>query len=107
MNIIVTRDRDFSAPGCLLAYTLNEALALAENNGEKEVFIGGGGEIFAQALPLTQRIYLTRVHTRAECDVFFPPVDWREWQEGESVTHPADDRNEYAFTYSVFCKSAN
>ncbi len=74
-NLIVTHDRNFSAPGCLVAYTLNDALALAEKNGETEAFIGGGGEIFAQALPLAQRIYLTRVHTRAECDVFFPPVD--------------------------------
>jgi dihydrofolate reductase len=103
-NIIVTRDRQFSAPGCLVSHSLRDALALAQESGEMEAFIGGGGEIFAQALPLTQRIYLTRVHTRADCDVFFPQVDWREWQEGERVEHPVDDRNEYAFTFSVLNK---
>jgi dihydrofolate reductase len=103
-NIIVTHNRDFMAPGCLVVHTLKEALALAEKNGETEAFIGGGGEIFAQALPLAQRIYLTRVHTRADCNVFFPQVDWREWQEGERVEQPADEKNDYAFTYSVFSK---
>jgi dihydrofolate reductase len=103
-TIIVTRKRDFRVEGCLLAYSLEEALALAGQRGENEVFIGGGGEIFTQALPLVQRIYLTRVHTRADCDVFFPLVEWREWQEGERTTHPADERNEYAFTFSVFAK---
>ena len=73
-------------------------MALAEENGEIEVFIGGGGEIFAQALPLAQRMYLTRVHTRAECDVFFPEFDWKDWQVGEGIKHPADDRNDHAFT---------
>ncbi len=85
-----------------MAFTLKDALALAEKNGETEAFIGGGGEIFSQALPLAQRIYLTRVHNRADCDAFFPQVDWREWQEGKRFCHPADDRNEYAFTFSVF-----
>jgi len=103
-NIIVTRDRGFTAPGCLVVHTLKDALALAEKNGETETFIGGGGEIFAQALPLAQRIYLTRVHTRADCDVFFPRIDWREWQEGERVEHPADEKNEYSFTFSVVKK---
>jgi dihydrofolate reductase len=97
----VTRKRDFRVEGCLLAYSLEEALALAGQRGENEVFIGGGGEIFALALPLAQRIYLTRVHTRADCDVFFPQVDWDEWQEGERLEYGADEKNEHPFTYSV------
>jgi dihydrofolate reductase len=103
-TIIVTRNRNFSAEGCRLTYSLKDALALAEKNGEREVFIGGGGEIFSQALPLVQRIYLTRVHTRADCDVFFPQVDWGEWQEGERLEHAADEKNEFAFTFSVVNK---
>jgi dihydrofolate reductase len=103
-TIVLTRNRNFFADGCLLTYTLEDALALAERGGETEVFIGGGGEIFSQALPLAQRIYLTRVHTRTDCDVFFPLVDWRVWQEGERVHHPADEKNDHVFTYSVFKK---
>jgi dihydrofolate reductase len=103
-NIIVTRNRNFFAQGCVVAYTLEDALDLAERNGETEAFIGGGGEIFAQALPLVQRIYLTRVHTQADCDVFFPQVDWREWQEGERTYHQADEKNEHPYTFSVVKK---
>jgi dihydrofolate reductase len=103
-TVIVTRTLNFSAEGCLVTHTLGEALDLAEQGGENEVFIGGGGEIFAQALPRTQRIYLTRIHTRADCDVFFPRVDWREWREGVKTEHPADDRDEYPFTYSEFTR---
>lgn len=102
--IIVTHNRNFSAEGCLVTYTLEEALALAEQSGENEVFIGGGGEIFAQALPLAQRIYLTRVHTVADCDVFFPKVDWEEWVEGERLEQAADEQNDHDFTYSVVNK---
>ena len=110
--IIVTRNRDYSVEGCQAAYSLKEALALAKRDGESdasigdasigEAFIGGGGEIFAQALPLAERIYLTRVHTRAGCDTFFPKMAWGEWQEGERSYHPADERNEFSFTYSIF-----
>jgi dihydrofolate reductase len=74
-TVIVTRTLNFSVEGCLVTHTLEEALVLAEQSGENEVFIGGGGEIFSLALPRAQRIYLTRVHTLADCDVFFPQVD--------------------------------
>jgi dihydrofolate reductase len=97
--VVVTRKKDFTAPGCLVAHSLADALSLAEKSGEDEVFIGGGGEIFTQALPLAERIYLTRVHTRASCDVFFPELDGEEWQEIERKEHPADEKNECAFTF--------
>ena len=66
--IVLTRDPTFAAPGCLLAASLEQALALAGRRGESEAFIGGGGEIFAQAMPLAGRLYLTHVHTLAACD---------------------------------------
>jgi dihydrofolate reductase len=106
-TIIVTRNRHFRAEDCLLAYSLADALALAEQSGEEEAFIGGGAEIFAQALPLAERIYLTRVHTRADCDVFFPQVEWGEWVQGERQAHPADVRNDHPFTYSEVKKLTN
>jgi dihydrofolate reductase len=103
-TIVVTRQRDFPAQGCLLASNLEEALGLAQQRGETEVFVGGGGEIFALALPLAQQIYLTRVHTRAACQVFCPQVDWGKWGEGERTEHGADEKNEFPFTFSEFKK---
>ena len=84
--IIVTRSKDYRAEGCLVTDSLQEALELAEGRGEGEVFIGGGGMIFAQALPLAERIYLTKVHAEVAADVTFPkwePAGWRMIHEEE------------------------
>jgi len=78
--IIITRSKDYRAEGCWVVSSLQQALRLAEERGETEAFIGGGGMIYAQALPQAERIYLTRVHTEVEADVYFPnwePAGWR------------------------------
>ena len=105
--IVITRNKRYSAEGCLVVASLKEALAIAERDGETEAYIGGGGEIFTQALPVVERIYLTRVHATLDCDTFFPKLDWSEWQEGERMSYPADARNDYAFTYSIFQKETS
>jgi dihydrofolate reductase len=99
--VVVTRNMQYRAEGCQVAFSLPDALALAEAGGEQEVFIGGGGEIFAQALPLADQMHLTQVHAHTDCDVFFPEYDPREWMETECIFHPADAFNEYSFTYSL------
>lgn len=104
--IIVTRNSDYPAGDCLKTHSLAAALALAEKRGEEEVFIGGGGEIFAQAVLLANRIYLTRVHTRSDCDVFFPEVDWREWREIERKDYPAGEKNKHPFSFYRLDKAA-
>jgi dihydrofolate reductase len=78
--IIITRSVDYRAEGCLVVSSLPGALRLAKERGETEAFIGGGGSIYAQALPQADRIYLTRVHTEVEADVFFPQWDEKDWR---------------------------
>ena len=102
--IVVTRQMSRKLEGCLVAHSLEQAFALARERGETEVFIGGGGEIFAQALPFADRIYLTEVHTRASCDVFCPDFILEEWVVRERIAHPADDTNDYPSTYSMLEK---
>lgn len=78
-NIVVTRDRNFVAKGATLTHSLEEAVALA---GEAdEAFVIGGAELYRQALPLAQRLYLTEVAQAYEGDVFFPEIQAAEWQE--------------------------
>jgi dihydrofolate reductase len=101
MIIILTRNPDYAIDGCRIARTLHQALELAAADGENEVFIGGGGEVFAQALPHTDRIYLTQVHASLECDVFFPQLVLNEWIEVERSFHPANDKNQYPSTFYV------
>lgn len=82
-NIVITRNPDFKAEGVIIADSFAEALRLASNEVEKlvqgnhknsEIFVIGGGEIYKQALPLADKLYLTLVKSDAEGDVFFP--DW-------------------------------
>ncbi len=97
--IILTRNPEFEAPECFTAANLDEALARAESAGEKEVFIIGGAEIYQEALPLADRLYLTKVHTRVEVDVYFPDIDDKEWELVVEEFYPADAKNLIPHTY--------
>jgi dihydrofolate reductase len=81
--------------------SLAEGLELARSAGDAEVMIGGGTAIFAAALPLADRLYLTRVHARVGGDTRFPPFDEAAWREVSRREHPADDRHAYAMTFRV------
>jgi len=78
-NIVITRQRDWSAPGTETAASLDVALKVAGE--DTAVMVIGGAEIFAQALPLADRIELTQVHSRPDGDTFFPRLDPRQWEE--------------------------
>ncbi len=102
--IVITRQRDFHPEGCVVVHSLKDGLDLAEKRGESEAFVIGGGEVFVQAMPITGRIYLTRVHTIAQCDVFFPQVDEKEWQEQDVSQHASDLRNDFRFTFMTLVR---
>ncbi len=103
-TIIVTRNENYQAAGCLIVHSLAEALALAQERGETEVFVCGGAEIYAQAMPLADRIYLTEVQAEVEADTFFPDYDHEQWSEQEIVHHSADGKNQYPFTFKMLSK---
>ncbi len=99
--LVLTRDKDFKAEGALVAGSLPSALDLAARAGEDEAFIIGGGQVFAQALPLADRIYLTRVHATLDADVLFPSLDEQLWTKTRLSTHPADEKNDYPYSFFV------
>lgn len=74
--IILTRQAEYQAPGCLVAHSLEAALHLARS---AEVFVAGGAEIYAQALPLADRLYLTQIHAAYDGDCFFPDFDEKQY----------------------------
>lgn len=100
-GVLITRAQDYTLTGWDITHSLEEALALARQRGETEAFIGGGAEIYALALPLASRIYLTRVHATVEADTVFPFFDENNWQVIEQWEHPPDEKNEFPFTYRV------
>lgn len=94
-NIVVTRDRDFQAPGCIVAHSLDEAWQAA--NGAEEACVIGGTSLFEETLPGADLIHLTEVQADVEGDTYFPPFDRGQWAETEVARHPADERHAYPF----------
>ena len=78
-SVIVTRERGYAVPGALVAHSLDEAIVQCTD--AEEVFVIGGGELFSEALPRAQRIYLTHVDLAPPADTFFPPLDPAHWRE--------------------------
>jgi len=97
--IVITRNRKYNPDDCLMVHSFGDALALARQRGESEVFVAGGGEIFNQALPYADRLYLTKVHAQADCDVFFPEYSSDDWVEKETIFSPANEENDHPSTY--------
>ncbi|MEO7082056.1 MAG: dihydrofolate reductase [Flavobacteriales bacterium] len=105
VNIVVTRDKDYEAPGALVCHSLKDAIEIARKADIKEVFIIGGGQLYAEAFDagIVDRLYLTTVHAKPEGDVFFPEVG-KGWKEVWTEKHKADERHKYPFTLAVLQK---
>ena len=103
VNIVVTHNAHYEAPGAVVLGSLEEALERAEQGDETEVFIIGGGQIYREAMAkgLVDRLYLTLVHADVEGDTYFPVIDPADWQEQSRVAHAADERHAHAFSYVV------
>lgn len=99
-SIVISRQATYADPQVRAARSLDEALQLA--SGDHEVFITGGSQIFAMALPHVDRMYLTRIHCELDGDTHFPDVDWSRWRLIEQQTHRADDRNQYDYSFQTY-----
>lgn len=106
-TIIVTRDKNYRAAGCLVVHSVEEAIALARAREETEVFVCGGAEVYAQAITLADRVYLTLVDTEVAADTFFPAWDASGWMEQEVSEHEADEKNQYPFTFKLLLRPAD
>ncbi len=96
-HIVLSRDPAFRADGCLVADSLDAAMAVAA--GGAELMVIGGAMLYEEALPRASRLYLTRIHARIEGDVLFPRWDPAQWREVSRVEHAADSRNPFAMTF--------
>ncbi len=101
-NIVVTRQKNFIAPGCKVVSSIDEGIALAQHAGEQEVFIIGGADMYVLGLPLSLRLYLTEIQTELQGDTFFPPVNLSGWKEISRTHHAADERHAHAFDFVVY-----
>lgn len=96
-NIVITRQPDFRAEGVVVVHSLAEALALAAD--DDRIFVVGGAEIYRQALPQADRIYLTIIHQDFEGDTFWFDLDRMVWRETSRVAHRPDEKNPYPYSF--------
>lgn len=103
-NIVVTRQRDYQAPGCEIAASPAAALVAAAAQGAEEIMVIGGATLYAALLPQATRLYLTYVEGRFPGDTFFPPVDMSEWAIESEQARPADDKHGTPFRFVVLAR---
>lgn len=98
--IVVTRNPDLDIEEAVVASSLESAIA--EAGEAAQVFIAGGGEIYRLAMPLADRIILTRIHASPDGDATFPPLDEQTWRRDSSEHREADERNAHACTFEIW-----
>ena len=104
LNIVLTRNAAFAAPGTVPAYSLDEALDVARKEAKKtgagEIMIVGGDDVFREVLPQASRIYLTEVHASPEADVWFT-FDRKPWREISRERHEPGPKDDHGFSFVV------
>ncbi len=98
-TVVITRQKKYAPEGVRVAHSLQQALRMA--TGE-EVFIAGGAEIYAQALPLADRMYLTIIRRNFEGDTYFPELDKSRWQLVWEADHKADQDNPCNYSFLLY-----
>jgi dihydrofolate reductase len=104
VNIIITRQEDWSHEGVVVVHSLADALFFAKESDYKEVFIAGGGEIYAQAMSQANKIYMTRVDAVIDGDTFFPEIDSSDFALSNEVSHAAHEKHAYGFSFQTWLR---
>ena len=99
-TIIVTRQSGYHVQGAIVAASLDAAMAAC--GATDEIFVIGGAELYAAALPIADRIYLTVVDADIEGDTLMPQFDLAQWRKHSSQAYIADSKNPYSYTLAIF-----
>ncbi|NOZ46744.1 MAG: dihydrofolate reductase [Chlorobi bacterium] len=101
-NIIITSNKNYKAEGCYIVHSLEEAINFA--NGQKEVFILGGGTVYKQAIDIADKLYITRIHKDFVGDTFFIEIDRDKWQLDMEEIHQPDEKNKLAYSFRNYIR---
>jgi len=99
-SVIVTRRADYVVAGAIVAGSLDSALAACGD--DSEIFVIGGAQLYAAALPLARRIYLTTVDAEISGDTFMPPFNFAEWHGKSGESHESDAKNPYRYALTIY-----
>ncbi len=105
LNIVVTKNKSWRFDTVKTAEGLQEAIELAAKENFKEIFIIGGGEIYKQAMPFANTIYLTRVHTSIDGDTFFPAINTAEWDLVQRDDFSKDEKHAFDYSFEKWVKN--
>jgi dihydrofolate reductase len=107
INVVLTRNTDFSAPNCLIFHDLNDCLNHFKTETEKTLFIIGGGEIYklALAFDVVDEMYITRVNGVFEADTFFPTMEENKWQKSVIFEQEINDKHSFSFVVEHYTKT--
>lgn len=101
-NIILTSQKDFQAPDCVVKNSISEILEIIPK--DEEVFIIGGAKVYKDFLPLADKLYITEVDFDSDGDIFFPQYNKEEWKIISSEYHEHNEKNPYNFTFLELIK---
>ena len=105
-NIVISRNPDYRIDGAVVVNSLEAALQVCRDLKAAEAMIIGGAQIYAQALPMADLLYLTEVAAHIEGDASFPEFDRSQWQETARESHQASDNNPWDYAFVVLEKLA-
>ena len=98
-NIVITRNENYLAEGAVVVHSLQVALEKAD---AEEIMLIGGANLYAQALPQVDRLYLTRVDGSFEGDAWFPEISESEWLLSATEVHEPDEKNQHAYRFEIY-----
>lgn len=101
-HVVITRNKDYQKEGAIVVHSMEEALEIAKE--DPQPFIIGGGEIYTLGIGFSDKIELTRVDGNFEADAFFPKINLDNWKLISEVSHPKDEKHQYAFSYQTFVR---
>ena len=102
INIVITRQTRWKPEGAVVVNNWKDAMFVANDADSKEVFVIGGGEIFKDAIKKADRIYMTRVHTIIDGDVFFPEIDEKKWKKISTRDCFADPKHKFDYSFEIW-----
>jgi dihydrofolate reductase len=101
LNIVLTRQTNIALNGANSVTSLQAAIDLAKEKDYNELMVIGGGEVYKMAMPLANKIYLTRVHTAIEGDTYFPELG-PEWTRQSVESHSTDEKHIFSFDFEIW-----
>ena len=105
-NVVVTRNTAFQAPNCVVVSSIREGIEAVKENGDKECFIIGGGQIYKEALEMNMvdKMYITHIDQEFEGDTFFPQFNKEDWNLRVLMEHQKDEKNTHDFIIVEYTK---